>query len=71
MKVIFISNFYNHHQACLCENLNFLTEGNFYFIQTMPMSEERLNMGWGVTLPPYVKKSYTSKNDYKECLNII
>ena len=71
MKIVFISNFYNHHQAALCENFYFLTDGNFYFIQTMPMSEERLNMGWGVTLPPYVKKSYTSKNDYKECLNII
>ncbi|QYF84825.1 glycosyltransferase family 4 protein [Brevibacterium sp. PAMC21349] len=47
MRIIFISNYMNHHQLPMSDALyNILGEGNYYFIQTEPIEEERLNMGW-------------------------
>lgn len=59
MTITFVSNYINHHQipfsdACYRE----LGEG-YCFIQTEPMEEERLAMGWGGGgRPPYVRCLY-------------
>lgn len=45
--IVFVSNYYNHHQAPFSEAMYRLTEGQFRFVATEPMSEERLKMGWG------------------------
>ncbi len=72
MKIVFLSNYYNHHQAALSEALYELTNGQYVFVQTMPIEEERVNMGWGCAeLPSFVKCSYTSQQDYEECLKLI
>lgn len=47
MKIAFISNYYNHHQAPLSRCLSRLTGGEYRFIATEPMEEERFKMGWG------------------------
>lgn len=46
MKMVFISNYYNHHQKELCENLNNELDGSFLFIETGKMTEERIKLGW-------------------------
>jgi len=46
MKVVFITNFYNHHQAALAHALYQMLEGNFAFIQTQAIPEERLALGY-------------------------
>lgn len=54
MNLVFVSNFYNHHQASLC---NALWQGAeaFHFVQTAPMDPERQRLGWDmVSFPPYV-----------------
>lgn len=62
MKVVFISNYFNHHQAPFSEAMNKLTNGNYWFVAVEEMSEERKNMGWEHDdLPDYVIKSYKSK----------
>lgn len=62
MKVVFVSNYFNHHQAPFSEAMNILTNGNYWFVATEEMSEERRNMGWKFEkLPDYVIKSYESK----------
>ncbi len=72
MKIIFISNFYNHHQATLCENFYFLTDGNFVFIQTGQMNETRKKMGWGISnLPNFVKEISLNKKIDDEILKLI
>lgn len=48
MKIVFLSNYFNHHQQSLSNELFSLTNGNYYFIETMPIEEERVKMGWGV-----------------------
>lgn len=46
MKVLFISNYYTHHQHPLCEALDILTEHQFTFVETEIFSEERRRSGW-------------------------
>ena len=50
MKLVFVSNYMNHHQMPVSRELAQLcrAEGGCYtFIQTQPMEQERIAMGWG------------------------
>ena len=46
MKFVFVSNYLNHHQIPFCSAMYDLLAGDFAFIQTEPMEEERIRMGW-------------------------
>lgn len=48
MKLMFLSNYYNHHQKPVCEAWNKLTERKFSFVATESFSEERKQMGWNM-----------------------
>lgn len=68
MKVVFVSNYFNHHQQPLCQALYALTEGNFWFISTTVMRQERKALGYGMDVQPqYVMHSYTSAEGEKAC----
>ena len=54
--VVFISNFLNHHQIPFCNEMNKLTKGNFKFIATIPVEEERVRLGY--LLPTVEEYSY-------------
>lgn len=72
MKVVFVSNYYNHHQSSISEEFFKQTDGQYRFIQTEPMEEERRNMGWGQNvLPSFVMESYKDKETYKQCVDLI
>lgn len=71
-KIVFVSNYFNHHQKYLSKELFKLTNGSYCFIETEPIEEERLKMGWGENEPPdYVKQSYLSDKKLRECRDII
>lgn len=59
MKIVFVSNYFNHHQKPvsdrLYERLNEIG-GSYTFMQTEPMEEERIRMGWGAVFQktPYL-----------------
>ena len=55
---VFVSNYINHHQIPFCNALYERLGENFYFIQTEPMEEERIRMGWQEVKLPYVKYYY-------------
>ena len=64
-KIVFMSNFINHHQKPFCDAMHKRLGDDFVFIQTEPMEQERIDMGWSeeyVSLP-YVKCIY----EYEEC----
>lgn len=69
--VVFISNYFNHHQKPLSDALFSLLGGGYYFIETEPMSEERIKLGYGMaTYPEYVIRSADfQKNDYSSLIN--
>lgn len=57
MNVLFISNYYTHHQKPLCEALDALTGHQFTFVEMKKFSEERKQMGWKVqTGVPFVRQ---------------
>lgn len=54
---VFLSNYINHHQIPFCNAMYRLTEGRFTFVQTQPMEEERVQMGWNAMVEqPYLKR---------------
>ena len=72
MQIVFVTNYYNHHQAAVAKAFDAQTNHCFTFIETEPMSAERKNMGWSnAVLPTYVKRSYVSEQDRAECQQLI
>ncbi|MCQ2521878.1 MAG: glycosyltransferase family 4 protein [Lachnospiraceae bacterium] len=60
--VVFVSNYINHHQLPFCKAMLQETGGDFVFVETEKLSEERAKMGWGVTEPlSFVKQYQTEK----------
>ena len=54
-RLIFVSNFFNHHQKPFSDAMYARLGGNYLFIETGVMTQERKNMGWGLSeLPSYV-----------------
>ncbi len=71
MKIVFVSNYYNHHQAALCRALDQLAE-EFYFIATSEMRRDRRELGYGQwEIPGFVRSSYTAEADRAECQKLI
>ena len=53
--VVFVSNFFNHHQRPFCDAMYALLGDGYRFLETEHISQERLDMGWGEgDLPSYV-----------------
>lgn len=65
MKIVFVSNFLNHHQLPLCEA--FINEGiDYKFIATEPLAEEQSKLMYEDMNNKYdfVVKTYESQEDY-------
>ena len=72
MKIVFISNYYNHHQAPFCQAMYAHLGDDFTFVQTEEMEEERMNMGWKSDyLPLFVQKSYGDLTVEEKCRKLI
>ena len=72
MKIVFLTNFYNHHQKPLADALYLIVGDDYYFIETSPITEERLSMGWGEDeRPTYVLQNYTSEAQLSACQQLI
>lgn len=70
MKITFLSNYINHHQIPFSNACYELLGEDYHFIQTEPMEEERLSMGWsseGERLP-YVSCLYEEE---EKCRRLI
>lgn len=64
MKVVFCSNFLNHHQLPFCKA--FLAQGvEFHFIATTPIPQERLDLGYADMnrLYDFVVRTYESNDE--------
>lgn len=58
MKIVFVSNFINHHQVHVADELYKLCQGNYWFIETNPISEAIVNTGYPIFSRPYLIKTY-------------
>ena len=72
MKVVFVSNFFNHHQRTFSEAL-FRACDSYIFVETKTMSDERKKLGWAIDqYPNYVVDFETfdkEKNKIQETIN--
>lgn len=64
MKIAFVSNYINHHQIPFCNAMHKLLEGEFTFVQTEPMEEERVQMGWHHGERPSYVHCYYEEEEY-------
>lgn len=72
MQIVFVSNYYNHHQKSLSETLDKLTDHKYHFIATSKMREDRRKFGYGNwDLPEYVIESYTGEDAYARAMDTI
>lgn len=72
MKIAFASNYFNHHQKPFSDAMYALIGDDYAFIETIPMEEERLKMGWGgEEKPAYVKQCYGNPEQINRCQRLI
>lgn len=57
MKVVFVSNYFNHHQRPFCEALKTKCD-SFFFVSTTVMREERRKLGYAIEEPGYVIRAF-------------
>lgn len=69
MKISFVSNYINHHQIPFCRAMCAYKGVEFFFIQTQPMEEERVTMGWRQSEDLGFLRLYYEKKE--ECDNLI
>lgn len=70
MKLTIVSNYINHHQIPMSNELYKRLGDDFAFIQTSPMEEDRVKMGWGSEVKdiPYLRLYYEAE---KYCADLI
>jgi len=72
MRIVFVSNYYNHHQSSLLDAFCRLSGGRFQFIATERMPEARRLLGYGQdNVPDYVLYSYLDENTRNYCVQLI
>ncbi len=70
MKLVFVSNYLNHHQLPVAEELYKELGDKYAFIQIEPMEKERIKMGWDTDFSnlPFLKYYY---ENVCTCQNLI
>ncbi len=72
MKVVFLSNYFNHHQQYFSNAMYRLIGDEYTFMETSEMRNERKKLGYGIdTLPPYVKRLYNNPDELSQCVDLI
>lgn len=72
MKLVFVSNFFNHHQKPVSDALSRLDDVEYHFLSFSPMPDERKNMGYDDRNdPPYVIRAYESNEKYNLAIQLI
>lgn len=71
MRVVFISNYINHHQIPLSNSLYKKLGDNYCFIETQRMEVERIKLGWESQNVPYLLRSYLSDENLQLAHNLV
>lgn len=64
MNVVFLSNYFNHHQKPLSDALE--KQCNYHFIATADITQERRNLGWGYDQEPEYVCHYSLEKEQAE-----
>lgn len=71
MKITFFTNFINHHQVPVADELYDILGSDYTFVSTMPITEERLRLGYpDFSDKPYLLNAYESKENYQKAMDL-
>ncbi|MCF2657219.1 glycosyltransferase family 4 protein [Lacrimispora saccharolytica] len=70
MRITMVSNYISHHQLPFSDAMFELCE-EYSFVQTMPMEQKRIDMGWAVdpTTIPYVIENYKEPDKARRAID--
>lgn len=72
MKIVFVSNYFNHHQKPLSDCLRNMEGVNYTFVSVNEINEARKKLGYVFGAEPeYVKFSHKDEKSFKECQELI
>ena len=72
MKVVFLTNYFNHHQRPFCEALYARLKDGFRFVSTREMGEERKKLGYQSGADAeYVACAYAGESHRNSCLALV
>ena len=72
MKIVFVSNYFNHHQKPFCEALYRKIGDDFAFVSTSVMREERRKLGYADgDVPDYVLLAYANDEQRSQAMELI
>lgn len=72
MKLLLVSNYFNHHQKPFCEELNRRPDVTFSFIATGVMRQERKQLGYAQNdRPAYVLETYEDEEQRQRAIRMI
>ncbi len=63
MKIVFISNYFNHYQVTISDELYEACNKEYYFVETSEVPEERKSGGFNVIQRPYLIRIWESKEN--------
>ncbi len=67
-----LSNFINHHQVPVADELSSMFGIEYWFIETMSLPEEQRNLGYSnLSSKPYVIQSYKTNKEYQKAIKLI
>ena len=70
MTIVFISNFFNHHQKYISDYWYHATDRHYWFIATMEMPEEQKKLGYQEFNEDYIiKLNEGNRSDIKRIVN--
>lgn len=72
MKIVFVSNYMNHYQVTISDELYKLCDNQYYFIEVSEIPETRKNGGFATFDRPYILRMWKNNNDvniaHKVCI---
>lgn len=70
-SLVFVSNYFNHHQKYLSDEFHKLLGDGYRFISTVPMEEKRKALGWGEYDIDYIVNAHESLAEYQKAEKLI
>ena len=70
-SVVFVSNYFNHHQKYLSDSFYELLGDGYVFIETIPMEAERISLGWKRYDEKYIVRAFDNVDEKKKAIKLI
>ncbi|MBO5042297.1 MAG: glycosyltransferase [Clostridia bacterium] len=71
MNIVFASNYYNHHQSSISQELNRLTNGEFSFITTMSVPAQRRALGYTEMTESFVYHCENQEETFTKAVQLV